>query len=439
MRHLVSLALFAGLSLALSGCTGNRLKPANIMNAYDITMTETMSARHDRLILVTMRDEDHRRTIQGGGVGQPGGLPPRYASFIADLGKRYRLRRVADWPLLALDIRCLVFEARSAAERASIVAGLASEPLVETAQPLQTFRTLADPESPAPVSTQARYDDPYFDMQYGFRNMQIGDSHRFATGRGVRVAVIDTGVDTRHRDLADRVIGSKNFIDRNAKRFREGIHGTAIAGVIAAAANNAEGIVGVAPDAEIIALKACRQVSDTDSSAVCNSFALAKALNFAILQEANVINLSLAGPPDPLLARLVEKAVSQDILVVGAADAARPQDFPAYVDGVIAVHASRQEADPSLGWVSAPADQVISAYPADKYEFFSGSSLATAQISGIGALIRQRKPHLPASVVRKLLEDTAERATGTANGCRALARLVSGAECEDPVALAADP
>jgi subtilisin len=284
-------------------------------------------------------------------------------------------------------------------------------------QPLNLFYTLAD----APPASN----DPYLDLQPGLKVMQISESHRWATGKGVRVAVIDTGMDTRHADLKDRVVGIRNFVDRNEAAFNADVHGTAVAGVIAATANNGIGLVGVAPEAEVLGLKACWESAAAQNGAHCSSFTLAKALNFAIDQDVDVINLSLGGPPDPLLQRLVAKALERNILVVGATSPRFPNGFPAAVDGVIAV----TNAAASAQYIMAPGTQVLSTKPHDTYDFFTGSSFATANVAGVVTLIRQRKPHLPGKVVKDLIETTSLSEPPSANACRALLRIVEEGDC----------
>jgi subtilisin family serine protease len=131
------------------------------------------------------------------------------------------------------------------------------------------------------------------------------------------VAIIDTGVDTEHPDLAGRTQLTRNYIDDDVTEFRNDRHGTQVAGLIAAAANNGIGIVGVAPDVRLMAYKACWQPTPS-SAGRCNSFTLAQALADALAARAQVINLSLVGPSDPLLEALVEKAISGGVIVVGA-------------------------------------------------------------------------------------------------------------------------
>ena len=98
----------------------------------------------------------------------------------------------------------------------------------------------------------------------------------------MRVAIIDTGIDFNHPDLAGQIVARRNFVDSDDAAFRLDRHGTAVAGVIAALADNHLGIVGIAPDSRLIALKACWQARATLAAATCNSFTLAQALQSAI-------------------------------------------------------------------------------------------------------------------------------------------------------------
>lgn len=386
----------------------------------DTTMGSYPSANEASYIIVTMTDGAFEQLVQGERVDREGALPPLYARFLANLARTYDMRRVADWPLSTLGARCLVFQVSNPERRDATITALASERFVESAQRLNGYR--ASGEAAAAVA----YNDPYRKMQHGLDVMQVDETHRWATGRGVRVAVIDTGMDTKHPDLSPRVVGIRNFVDRDERAFNADVHGTAVAGVIAAESNNRVGLVGVAPEANIIGLKACWQV---DRGASCNTFTLAKALNFAIDQGVDVINLSLGGPPDALLERLAVKAMERNILVVGAVSPDWPGGFPAGVEGVIAVANSAAMPANAARLVSAPGSQVLSARPQREYDFFTGSSFSTAHVAGVVALIRQLKPQLSAPVVKDLIATTSQSDQHVANACRALVRAVGAGEC----------
>ena len=160
-------------------------------------------------------------------------------------------------------------------------------------------------------------DDPYARLQSNVSALDVVEAHNFSRGAGIRVAIIDTGVDTHHPDLAGRTFVTRNFIDNDDVAFRSDRHGTQVAGLIAAASDNGIGIVGVAPDVKLLAYKACWQAS-ANTAGRCNSFTIAQALADALAAKAQVINLSLVGPSDPLLEALIARAIELGVIVVGA-------------------------------------------------------------------------------------------------------------------------
>src|SRR5215210_6475586 len=322
--------------------------------------------------------------------------PAMWAQATAQLAQSYRLRTVYSWALASLGEQCVVFEVTGGRQVQDVAKRLASDPRVESVQPIETFEVVAQPQ---PVKT---WNDPYANLQHSAEELHLGQAHRWATGKGVKVAVIDTGVDLDHPDLRGRVVKAQNFVDRGERSFTSDIHGTAVAGVIAASANNEVGIVGVAPQAEIYALKACWQQPAGAREAVCNSYTLAKAVDFAILQGVQVLNFSLAGPTDPLLGRLIGHALARGIVVVAADGGTPSRDFPASYQGVIGILGSDDlrgsvavagggKAPSTLG---APSVDILSTVPHGSYDFFSGSSLAAAQVSGIAALLLEKSPKL---------------------------------------------
>ena len=368
------------------------------------------------LILITMTPEVHSRYTELRPVPMSGELPPRYAEFLDRLSATYGLERVANWPLPAIDIFCVVFEIRNPSSRESIVVALEQEPDIETAQIVQTFDVQAQP-----------YNDPYLSLQHGFHSMQAMNTHQWSRGKGVRVAVVDTGMDDTHPDLASSSESTMNFVDNDEATFRSDEHGTAVGGVIAAEADNHAGMVGVAPDATLLALKACWHIDRDDSTARCNTLTLAKALSYAIEQKVDIINLSLTGPPDPVLERLVLEALTQDIVVVGAKPSHDRNAFPVSIPGTIAV---AMPGEPSR-LISAPGSRVLSTRPDNQYDFFDGSSFATAHISGLAALIRSLSPVMTPAELLTLLQRTANPRTGAANACRAIAMARRGS-VEEP-------
>lgn len=334
------------------------------------------------------------------------------------LAAQYGLRETSSWPIALLGVHCLVYALPDNADPEQVRAALARDPRVESIQPLQQFGTAAN-----------GYNDPYASLQSSMQRMEIPEAQALSRGAGVRVAVIDTGVELDHPDLPSTA-RSTNFVDDDRRAFGEDAHGTAVAGVIAAIPNNGIGIVGVAPDVQLLLYKACWRAAATGSQALCNTFTLAQALAAAIDARADVINLSLAGPSDPLLTRLVQRALDRGTIVVGAVplDGLR-NDFPADIPAVIAVDAIENEsagAAPRDDIVRAPGRDVISLAPMGHYDFYSGSSLATAEISGVVALLRAQRRNLSAHEVELLLS---ENAPSVPNACAALATLLHRSDC----------
>ena len=259
--------------------------------------------------------------------------------------------------------------------------------------------------------------------------MRFDLAHRWATGRGVTVAVIDTGIDVGHPDLDGRVVRADNFVDRGTHSFTSDVHGTAVAGVLAAVEGNGIGIAGVAPEARIHSLKACWPLPEDGDRAVCDSYTLAQAVDRAVTAGARILNLSLSGPSDALLARLLGAAIARGVAVVAAADESRADlGFPASLPGVIAVRvaprgelaeavAERAAAAGGDGALYAPGVDVLSTVPGGGYDFFSGSSMAAAHVSGLAALLLERQPRLtPAELAHRMAASESRVAAAAVGG-----------------------
>jgi subtilisin family serine protease len=344
-----------------------------------------------RLIVITVADRGGP-PMPSRGFHRPGYRISQTAeNALAGLERDYDLTRVDGWPIDVLNVYCAVLAVAPSRDRSATLAHISADPRVQLSQPLQTF------------TVHGGYNDPYFDVQFGAASAQLLRMHRHATGRGVHIAVIDTGVDRNHPDLAQRIDSARNFVDFDP-RFDSDIHGTAVAGIIAANADNGVGIVGVAPAANLLALKACWQDADDDIRAQCSTFTLAKALTFAIEQHVDIINMSLGGPDDPLLALLVHLALARGTVVVAAQNA--PDDFPADVAGVIGVRTVDRDATAfaaervSPDSVAVTSGEMLSTSPGGNYGYFAGSSMAAARVAGLSALLRQEHSQQSAAQLR---------------------------------------
>lgn len=385
--HYFAMALILAILMATNAnAVDNFAVSADLETAGNLETVVNFKTAAARQILITIVDDGVAAFERD--YHRPGyALPWPTRQTLTGIARDYGFKQINGWPIEILHVYCAVMELPDGADIAAHLAQLQRDSRIKLAQRMQIFRA------------HGSYNDPYFALQYGDHAAQIERWHERATGRDVRIAVIDTGVDREHPDLRQRLQLTRNFVDDD-RRFDSDIHGTAVAGIIAATANNAVGIVGIAPNVALLALKACWQPHMQSIAAYCNSFSLAKALSFAIEQRVDIINLSLGGPDDPLLTQLLQAALARKMLIVAAQN--QRDDFPADMPGVIAVtetsqntlvsHASGQHA-PTL---SANASELLSTSPGGHYDFYSGSSMAAARVSGLSALMRQQQRDLTA-------------------------------------------
>jgi len=479
MLRIVLIALL----IASAGCANT----ARIVQSPVLVKRAAPKSGAERQLVITIRERQGGLRATPGSSARAYAEPPAYQAsaytrrVIASLERDYPIEWIDGWHIDVLGVHCAVFEVRDPTAREALLARLRNDERVESAQPMNTFTTTA---------RSATYNDPYFSLQKGVEAMRVPEAHRWARGRGVTVAIIDTGADTKHRELSGRILLSRNFVDDDARRFRMDRHGTAVAGVIAALTNNREGIVGVAPAAELMVLKACWE-ERPEAPAVCNTLTLAEALAYAIQRRAQIINLSLTGPSDPLLSRLVQRALSQGVLVLGAAANAfeggslastKLDGFPLGIPGVIAVAdanvtpalareqaasampaAQRGETDAVLQrtmsagsdvqalsvahssapppqpdgagpvLLAAPGSEVLTLAPGGRYDYVSGASISVAMVSGVVALLLEHRQGLTSAAVRAVLERTGipDENSGTriVDACDAVASVVQTADC----------
>jgi subtilisin family serine protease len=430
MSRAVRRGWIAAVPLLLSACAGTALQ-----REVAQPLPQRALVAPNRFVVVTVRNTPQPRVDRPGstprgydGAGQYG-VTAAASEAIHSLEHAYRLHSVSAWPIATLRVHCVVFEVPPSRSASSLIASLHRDPRVESVQRLNTFVTDSAMEAPATVASGESHDsdwmpynDPYGHLQDTLRKLGVIGAQRESRGRGVTIAIIDTGLDFDHPDLDRQVIVRRNFVDADDREFVLDRHGTEVAGVIGAVADNGVGIVGIAPDARLLALKACWQPSASAPRAVCNSFTLAQALEAAIVNHADIVNLSLAGPPDPLLARLVRRGMQQGIVFVGAvAPRGQARGFPVGVDGVLGVEPSEdapsEDASGDPDYLSAPGRDVLTLVPGGHYDFASGSSLAAAEVSGIIALMLSRKPHQSAADIRAILARSS-RPIETSEGLR---------------------
>lgn len=247
--------------------------------------------------------------------------------------------------------------------------------------------------------------DPVRDSQWHLRFLRVPEAHAISRGQGVIVAVVDNGVD-KHPDLRNNLLPG---IDLAARHVEDG-HGTAMAGIIAAHGNGADGALGIAPGSKIlpVAIDMVTAGSKNDTAA--------EGIEWAIDHGANIINISGSGSPVPSLRSAIDRALAADIVVVAAAGN-RPSPslgFPALYPGVVAVGAIDRNgniADISVEGngiqLVAPGVDIHSTSTNGRYQRGTGTSDSAAVVSGAAAIIRSRFPELSAEEVVHRLTATA--------------------------------
>ncbi|WP_247512345.1 S8 family serine peptidase [Bradyrhizobium sp. 157] len=244
-------------------------------------------------------------------------------------------------------------------------------------------------------------------VQYAVAQLRLPQAHALVRGMNVTIAVIDSGVDVKHPELANSV--SDSF---DALGSKEGphVHGTGIAGAIVAHAK----LMGSAPEARLIAIRAFGAGS---KGAESTSYVILRGLDYAAEHGAQIINMSFAGPKDPLIERGIAATAARGILMVAAAGnagAKSPPLYPAANPNVIAVSGTdaqeRLFAASNRGnhiAVAAPGADILLPAPDEKYQITSGTSFSAAYISGVAALMLERNPSLKPGDVRAILTRTA--------------------------------
>jgi len=368
------------------------------------------------VVEVPLRAGSSSRSYVTSGDPRDYAVGPRARTDARGLEKTYGLRTISSWPIALLSVHCVVYAARQDDDIDKLLTRMRGDRRVESVQLLQSFDT---------ASSATSYSDTYAPLQRNLRTLNLAQAHRFARGKGVRIAVIDTGIDSSHPDMQGRVLEQRNLVGDTLNAMNER-HGTAVAGIIAAVDNNRQGIVGVAPDSQLLALRACWPAMPNDARAACNTFTLAQALSAAVELRADIVNLSLSGPDDPLLTRLVTAGMARGMIYVGAAGASRA--FPGSVSGVLNIESNVANAD--LAVLHAPGTDVVTLTPSNGYDFLSGSSLAAASVSGSVALLLSHKPKVNRKEIPAALLRSQRNAENGIDACAALAVLDSQVICD---------
>ncbi|HEU4516058.1 MAG TPA: S8 family serine peptidase, partial [Steroidobacteraceae bacterium] len=211
-RHVIAIAMAA----LLSACAGST------------SLSGAPGSGDERRILVMVADPDiGRLDLRGSRSGVYrqsrvyAGTPARVAQVLESIAKDHDLRSVEGWPMRSLGVHCAVFEVDAGASVDAVIAGLESDERVESVQRMQQFQLQGS-------DARGAWDDPYLSLQNSLSDSGITHAHRWATGKGVRIAIIDTGIDVQHPDLRGQAIEALNFVSGDAGAADR--HGTAVAG-----------------------------------------------------------------------------------------------------------------------------------------------------------------------------------------------------------------
>lgn len=315
-----------------------------------------------------------------------------------ELASAHRLQAVSGAPIPVLEARAQVYRITDSRPMQTVISALQADPRVVLVQ------------QNMPYQRQGTASEVIRAAQYGLDMIGVPRAQELATGRGVKVAIIDTGVDTEHPDLKDAVVEA--FDATGSKEANPDSHGTAVAGIIRARGT----VAGVAPGATLLAARAF-STDPKRTAPESTSFILLKALDWSVSHGANVINLSFAGGRDPALERVIAEAARRNVILVAAAGNGGPKAAPAYPAAypqVIAVtahdradklyrHANRGD----YITVAAPGVEILVPIVKGSHMFMSGTSMASAYVTGIIAMMLERSPQMTPERAAKILTETA--------------------------------
>jgi subtilisin family serine protease len=352
--------------------------------------------------------------------------PAATPQSIGQIARRYDLTQleVQRFPLIgATFYRWRLGGRRSVADT---VGALEDERVVMSAQPNYIF-SLQEAVTKSASGTQGDA------AQYVLEKLQIDRAHQIATGKNVLAAVIDSEIDAKNPNLEHSIVKSFDALSGDQTPHQ---HGTAMAGAIAAHGK----LLGIAPGAGLLAARA---FEGAQGEARGMSFAIYKSLQWAADNAARIVNLSFAGPADPVLHRMLAAAHDKNMVLIAAAGNAGPNSgplYPAADQAVIAVTATDNDDGVfkmanrgAYVAAAAPGVEVLALAPGESYQITTGTSVAAAHVSGVAALLLERKPSLEPDEIRTIITTTAkpfgpasphaESGAGLVNAYRALLSL----------------
>ncbi len=321
------------------------------------------------------------------------------AQQIAAIAQRFGLTLVSQQTVGMLGRTVYTFRIANGQSVRAMIRTVDAARLNATVQPSYIFGLTQDKNDPNA--------DPGDPAQYALKKLRLPDAHRITKGDNVIVAVIDSEIDANQPDLAGTVT---DRYDAGCGASAPDVHGTGMAGAIASHVH----LLGVAPRAHIIAICAFGGVGQPKATTV----KIINGLDYAIQHGARIVNMSFAGPPDPALSQALQIAREKGILLIAAAGNNGPKSPPLYPGAdrsVMAVTATDENDRLFSGanqgdyvTVAAPGVNVLVPAPGGSMQFTTGTSVATANVSGVAALLMAHKPSLKPEEIRSILVTTAQ-------------------------------
>lgn len=323
----------------------------------------------------------------------------RADEIAARLAREHNVTAEPQVPVALLDGVLVQLRLRRGQSLQSLLAAIDADPDVELAQPNYDYRAS---KGPTPRENTEHY---------AGEKIRLEEAHRLARGQGVLIAVIDTAIDADHPELAGAVADTFDAVGDAA---HPDAHGTQIAGILAAR----DKIKGVAPAAKLLGVRAfsgARKASPAQST----TLQVLKGIDWAFASNAKIMNMSFAGPMDPLLERAIKAAAAKGAIFVAAAGNSGPKAAPAYPAAyadVIAVTAIDEDdklyTKANRGeyiLVAAPGVDIVVPVLKRRYDIASGTSMAAAHVSGVVALLMERNASLSADEIRAILSSSARK------------------------------
>lgn len=276
-----------------------------------------------------------------------------------------------------------------------------------SAFPSFTFDALEISYDPNVYEQWGLYNSQYVDL-----DISLSQAWSYATGRGIKVAIVDQGIDLNHQDLRDNIYPiSYDTESKKSPSIVYGSHGTHCAGIVAAVRNNGIQVVGVAPDAKLMSVSNSLRLSTNLEANLANG------INWAWTNDADVISCSWWCTPNDLLENAIDEAVTKGregkgcVFVKSAGNTYGPISYPGdYSQDVLAV--ANMTINGSLSassgygknlFVTAPGTNIMSTIPDNQIAKMSGTSMACPHVAGLAALILERNPALTAKKVREII------------------------------------